>query len=652
MKKSTTTSGKGAPRHHQSSLRPRPDHGSKDEFNADTFGEAAFSDLHDEFHFGGALPPPTGRGREGSAMRPTPSLSDLDPAIALVTTGGGTGGRPLAGEDEEGPPGMAPGMSPDINAEHGMRSSPVSIGRMGGTLPVHAAATGMSFGSPSPRRVLTLNEIEARLSQASLRSDGEELISTTITSSQGRWLAPRNATKSTAISFPHYADDETAESGDEGERLAALARTRVDSPWERHRWVLTRFEREGVARIHLSQLSTEHADVEDYYYRAYARRTTSKRGGGSSLGAAITPPLYLPLPTPRRRERGERDKVDRVEATKPSGQVALMKEALASALGKKSASSSKRPRQQLVVPALASESGTSDGIYSATAAVELLYQAIFCVEDALAAAEDKDRDGKDLHESRREAIELIDHQLGLRLSLEELSRGQVGGGRTTGLTRFLNILALPKAKKILGRALKAIDDARLSERLLTRLVELFEYLDVCRVDASETDINLFVNCLLAGLVPHVAKVAGWEEVEAKLQLMLAKTSLSWIAGTKAGLVLLCILLSRGEILKGTAAGEGVGAHWASLVERLFDQLGDRLPELFNSLQGADGEFYGWQFMALLALNVDADRKRQMVMELRERILATANAPAQVAVDNLNIFLNALGLDASHLRGEQ
>lgn len=746
--------------HHPKPTPPRQrqhrvEHGNKDEFNEDTFGETALSGLDNEFHFGGVLSSSSSSshqriGEAAAVARPprftSHSLGDIDPAIAMVTTTtGGTRTSPSLSrgvnyyegglgvehgdddyEDDERPPGMSPEMHSSMDFGSGAEMEALMSGptrRRSGAPPPPpypiASSTEMPPGTllSSPRRVLTLNEIEARLSQISLPTSSSEA-----PNCDGRWLIPHNHAKSTIISFPRYADDadERASNDDTGRmgqvgsdrgegndgaeersrprHLPTITAGQDGSPWERNRWILNKFEREGVARIHLSQLSTEHAEVEDYYYRAYAKRASLKRGANGNDGG-IAPPLYLPLPTPRRRERGsDRDRTERGERSdrdrtggaadradttgkQPTGQAAMMKEALASALGKKSASSSKRPRQQLVVPALTTDPGamsSSGATYSTSAAVELIYQAVFRVEDAMSATStaagstpaNESREGRGegggggggdlerLQECRQEAIDLIEQQLGLGLTLEELSQSQgqtKGVEGTTGLTRFLGILSLPKAKKILGRALKTIDSVHLSERLLTRLVELFEYLDVCRVDASETDINLFVNCLLAGLVPHVAKATGWEEIESKLQLMMAKNSLPWIAGTKAGLVLFCIILSRGEILKaGGATGEWASkaTRWSALVERLFDQLSDRLSELFGSLQGADGEFYGWQFMALLALNVDADRKRQMVMELRERILATANASDQMAIDNLNIFLNVLGLDASHLRGEQ
>lgn len=211
------------------------------------------------------------------------------------------------------------------------------------------------------------------------------------------------------------------------------------------------------------------------------------------------------------------------------------------------------------------------------------------------------------------------------------------------LLRFLNMLSFAKAKRILGRAIKAIDSIALSELILARIVDFFEYLDICRHDAPEADIDLFVNSVLAALVPFVAK-SDLSSMQSKLQSLTAKTSLPWIITNKAGVVLCCILLSRLEILKGGGGEEPAFEY----IEKFFDQVQDRLTDVFVNLHGVDNEFYGWQFMALLAMNVDADRKRLMVMDLRDRILAVVQRDDQKATANLNIFLNVLGLDASQL----
>lgn len=223
------------------------------------------------------------------------------------------------------------------------------------------------------------------------------------------------------------------------------------------------------------------------------------------------------------------------------------------------------------------------------------------------------------------------------------------------LVRFLGLLSLRKTKRVLARAVKAIDSSQLADLVLQRLIEFFEYLDVCRNEASTAEVEEFINTVLATLVPFVAKAPA-EQVIAKIELLQTKSNLAWLISNKAGIVLCCILFSRLEILKTaqTSFADDASSLMASEIPadpmlHFFDAVQDRLADVFaGPSDGPDADFYGWQLMALLAMNVDADRKRAMVMELRERILAVVQRSEATAVAHLNIFLNALGLDASQL----
>ena len=463
----------------------------------------------------------------------------------------------------------------------------------------------------SKKKVLTVDQLEANLHQTSLLPS----------SGPHKWLNPRSGKSSTGITitFPDVEPDHPP---------------------------MSRYEREGIARIHLGQLTTEHPDIEDFYYKSYASRAASRRSKSNTSGESA--PLYLPLPTPRRHHTKDKEKDPK-----------KINEALASTLGKKSVSSSKRPRQQLAIPTTvqsllessSKSSLSSSAHYSINYSIEKIYKTVFVLEDSVGLGLDSSDGNNDSHtgleisaatapstlqEYRREAIHVLDNELLLNMTFDELSLDEAL------LLRFLQLMASSKTKRILSRAIRAIDSNDLSERILIRLVDFFEYLDVCRLDAPETDINLFVNPLLASLVPYVSK-CDWNQLLVPLHALMAKSAFLWIICSKAGLVLLCILLSRAEILKGEHASEAM-----HLFESLSDQLTDHLCEIFANLHGVDSEFYGWQLMALLALNVDGDRKRAIVLELRERILIVANSGDQRAIANLNIFLNALGLDASQL----
>jgi hypothetical protein len=432
-----------------------------------------------------------------------------------------------------------------------------------------------------PRRVLTLAEIEAGIAGTTIR-DGPKLF--------------RTRPHPTTITFPTEEDP--------------------------YRATMTRYEREGISRIHLTQLTTEHPEIEDFYYKAFAQRRARKRTNDA--------PLYLPLPTPRKREQKQ---------LKTS-------EALAGALGKAVSSSSRKPRQLLQVPSttrmLASSKMATAAQFSVSASIERIYETIFAVEDALTTepnVEKTEYDRQHLQDCRRAAIEVLKRELLLDQSIDQLATNE------TLLMRFLSVMAQAKTKRILGRALRAIDSTGLSELMIVRIVEFFEYLDICRPEAPETDIELFIGSVLAALVPFMAK-CPLEPAQGMLQTLASKAGLPWIATNKAGIVLCCIVFSRLEILKAANVESSTGgsASFASF----FDPIQERLADVFTNLHGLDSEFYGWQFMALLAMNVDADRKRIMVMELRDRIMGVVQGGNAKGIANLNIFLNVLGLDAAQL----
>ena len=120
------------------------------------------------------------------------------------------------------------------------------------------------------------------------------------------------------------------------------------------------------------------------------------------------------------------------------------------------------------------------------------------------------------------------------------------------------------------------------------------------------------------------------------------------------MVLLCILLSRLEILKAAGQDESTSIlssvfidEASLLTETMFDSLEGHLLEFFNPTDPSR-DFYAWQCLALLAMNVESDRKRSMILELRDKILLVVEQE-ESAVKNLNVFLNALGLDASQLK---
>ena len=120
-------------------------------------------------------------------------------------------------------------------------------------------------------------------------------------------------------------------------------------------------------------------------------------------------------------------------------------------------------------------------------------------------------------------------------------------------------------------------------------------------------------------------------------------------------------MSRLELCKSTNNDPSdpiLTEQWPVVAKQLYDLIADRLNDFYSipslktsspKLGGFDGgDFYVWQFMALVALNVDADAKKAMIVELRDKIMSIVEHGSQKNLSHLNLFLNVLGLDSSQL----
>jgi hypothetical protein len=463
-----------------------------------------------------------------------------------------------------------------------------------------------------------------------------------------------------------------------------------DASEDNNRGFMNRFERDLIQRIHTVQLATDNPRLEDFYCRALMAKRASSTAASNSGKAPL---LYFPLPSAaerlreqqrrqRRRERLEKQKQaesghgDSSERT--AGSVnSLVEDVAALVLGKVSHSTSRKPRQQLQVPSTAEGTGSVASLHEQVlGAIERVYSAVLSVDNfflleeqrqdvsaeqehcnldaerrALLAA--KNVSDRTLEQVQEAAAAVVSRELllvGLDTeSVEGTTRKLMAGDRHHF---FIHFLTVPKGRAILPRALKLIPEAA-KEVFLFLLVGLFDFMEVIRPEASLAVVDAFIAQVLSPLVPFVGE-ADWSPVLKALEALYAKRSFVWIALTKAGTVLLCILLSRLEILKAGNDG-AVSDHvneTAMLTEKTFDSLAEHLSEFFASSGAAaddNREFYSWQLMALLAMNVDSDRKRSMIVELRDRILAVVEGGDEAAIGHLNVFLNALGLDASQLQ---
>ncbi|CAO0789595.1 unnamed protein product [Mucor circinelloides] len=267
----------------------------------------------------------------------------------------------------------------------------------------------------------------------------------------------------------------------------------------------------------------------------------------------------------------------------------------------------------------------------------------------------------------------------------------------TSETPFLvSLLSIAKGKKLIPRIVRQLNhDQNLA--LLTVFIGNFSRLQVCRhviypgtavanVDEAKKqqfvnfeDVELFMNATAPPLLAFIAE-APLRIVDGLLHLLLDKNDILAVAQTKPGLAFLTMLLSRAEILKqGGGSLQGLAPptpeemnRWQELYGNLFNTLKGRYLTIFPSLYYlvplnpntpmmqlslAVDDMYVWQFLAAMAVGASMDQQHILVTEVRDRVmdnivLAKRNRlpldQASHRISNVNLFLHALGLDASQV----
>lgn len=559
--------------------------------------------------------------------------------------------------------------------------------RMAAPASYSAAAVSLPHGASRTRPVMTVEELEAQLAagaELSPPAAGRKMDRESMAGPPPGLAASAAPVSEPKVSLLSHGSNATHErpAPTVGSASSSTALPRDDP----NRGFMNRFERDLIVRIHTTQLTTDTPHLDDFYYQALTKRRQQQAlqsGDDHSV-----PVLYFPLPSAAERlreqqRRQQRRKLREKEGAREKDGARDKDDAPLSAaalvLGKVSHSSSRKPRQQLQIPAVGdANSGPTASLHEQVVrGIEAVYGAVLGVEDFYLREQSRVAESHDGGVSRgttaaaasAQQLEQLTVQAGATIARElRLHAASNGGPQSENAPHhhhyFIHFLTIPKGKAVLPRALKLLS-AGDKERFLALLVEYFDFLDVVRPETSLATVDAFITLVLSPLVPFVGE-AEWDPVAAALEGLFAKRSFVWIALTKAGMVLLCILLSRLEILKAAADDSLVIERCAQLTEKIFDALDGHLLEFFHqpSVHAAGHaagpgpvpppyedtrEFYAWQFMALLAMNVDADRKRTMILELRDRILAVVEGGVSKAISNLNVFLNALGLDASQLQ---
>ncbi|KAI8339561.1 topoisomerase II-associated protein PAT1 [Chlamydoabsidia padenii] len=269
-------------------------------------------------------------------------------------------------------------------------------------------------------------------------------------------------------------------------------------------------------------------------------------------------------------------------------------------------------------------------------------------------------------------------------------------GKVESAPLLVSLLGINKGKKLIPRIIRPLShDQNLA--MLSVIITNFSQLQICQhviypgtqpANTEETqhqrfvpyeDVELFMNAAAPSLLGFITE-APMKVVIGLTRLFMEKNDIRLVAQTKPGLAFLTMLLSRAEILKqGGGALNGFAppspediSLWQDVYTKLFNLLQGYYSSIFPTLYylapvnpSVDmthlflsiDDMYIWQFLAAIAVGASMDQQHILVTEVRDRvmeniILAKSNRipldRATHRIDNTNLFLHSLGLDASQV----
>ena len=358
--------------------------------------------------------------------------------------------------------------------------------------------------------------------------------------------------------------------------------------------MMTERERRLITRMHISQMKSEFPEIEDYYYLNYnaASAVNDEEADENSL--------LFPLPQ-RYNKKTPKKPTDGKATDKVGGENLLLSE-----FGKVSKSTTARPRQQLSFPPLPPQP-TGDDEFAVPKLIEEMHLAAI----------------------KEEAVQAI-----LGRALDNLPA----------------VLATGKGQKALKAVVRKCPPES-AESVVDSLIDSFELLSVSRPKAKQAECDGFIANVLTAVAPLISEFSG-ERVLEKCTRWLSKKAFSWLIYSRLGVVLTCMLLSRAELCKQQSPGPSaeLEGEYTAALQNAFIPLMEHVNDIFEfAAPSGTSDFYVWQLFALVAVNLDRNQKRQLVAELRERIMGVIAKNEANALATLNLFLNAIGLDASQLR---
>ncbi|KAI9009437.1 topoisomerase II-associated protein PAT1 [Gaertneriomyces semiglobifer] len=455
---------------------------------------------------------------------------------------------------------------------------------------------------------------------------------------------------------------------------------------EKYRGLMQQYEKELIAKIQISQLVTDDPYRDDFYYKIFTSLTAAQNQNQQSDGSTTSPkdqrkPYNWQQSQLLDQTRGSSSVTGRmqqqmkrlIEGRKTKTKSGSL--SLEGALGKISSGSARAPRQVLQVPGATKENTEApppghqavitprqtlkriEALYAVVLELEVLKRKGPAEETPEAFAEWNDK----VAEFRQKMV----HELGIEQPVP-----------LTWTHPFIETLKWAKGIRLVPRLFRSLEkDQALTvlSTLLARLDQIAVFHTVHSPQLASFGVNaqqhaeqteLFSTNVIPTVVSVVMDLPLFI-VNACVRVLLQRCSVLWVCGTRLGLAVMSVFLSRAEMVKqGGESGNELNI-WNEIYNYIFTSLHGHFASLFPAASDVGGssaptggqgahEVYVWQFLAAMAVGATGvEHQRVLLTEVREKVLETARRTDDAkALDNVNLFLNALGLgiDAKALAG--
>ncbi|KAJ2306421.1 DNA topoisomerase 2-associated protein pat1, partial [Coemansia sp. RSA 2704] len=508
-------------------------------------------------------------------------------------------------------------------------------------------------------RVLTLAELEAQFAEQQQQQQQQQ-----------QQPPPPPQTQAAYSEMVGRADDATV-----ARRRAA--RLQREAALARYDGMMSRRDKEHIVRIQVSQLLTDDPAADDFYSHMFRL----SRGAAPSPQLAETASATLAASMAGRGRSGTQGAQGPQGSQGTQSSMARMQQqvqrivnearrrpklahvAAEGALGRISVNSARNPKQVIQVQRGGDSASTADARNPAAERrqtlrqIEAVYAAVLRLEQLL-------REQTRLPAAPEHAA--VQQWAAAYAEARERAWAELGAAQPImaayphPLARFL---AVAKGKRVVPRLAHHLT-ADQTLALATTIIANFEALDVCRFGSfslsaaarQRDETALFLHAVLPPALAFLAD-APLQLVNGLLALFMERNNVAWVARTRPAQLFLAVVLRRSAALAPRAFAEEA-FQAAELYSHLFGALRGHVasvfaPEPMGAQPGAADDAHAWQFLSALAASASVEQQHVLVAEARAKVLETVQLASRLPPEtaaahtaNVNLFLNALGLDAS------